>query len=53
MSEMSGQDNYDNDDHDNNDNNDDRYIMMKCVFVMKNHHFPLPSEVSRRPSFAQ
>ena len=27
---------YDNDD-------DDIYIMMKCVSVTKNHHFPLPS----------
>ena len=31
-------------DNDNvDDDDDDIYIMMKCVSVTKNHHFPLPS----------
>ena len=25
------------------DNDDDIYIMIRCVFVTKNHHYPLPS----------
>ena len=32
----------DNDDNDHDDNDDDDiYIMMKCLFVTKNHHFLL------------
>ena len=31
----------DDDDYDNNDDDDDIYIMMKCLFVTKNHHFLL------------
>ena len=31
----------DEDDDDDDDDDDDIYIMMKCLFVTKNHHFLL------------
>ena len=29
--------------HDDDDDDDDIYIMMQCLCVTKNEHFPLPS----------
>ena len=37
MHDADGDDDEDND----GDDNDDIYIMMKCLFVTKNHHFLL------------
>ena len=34
---------HDGDDVDDGDDNDDIYIMMKCLSVTKNDHFPLLS----------